>query len=189
MALRGRRFAVVLLAALAFAVLGSPSAHAEAPASPVKWHRDTKDPRWVQGQVTVDAAPDVVWARMQRVHAWPTMLTDINRMRVTEHKDSRWKIELETRTIPYGMLGYDVELLDTRQVKVWTDRLGVKVSAQTDVQPGPTPKQSIVTYSFFIEVSGIPKLLISAEELRAKQEHMVQVTLEDFYRAFQAPAP
>jgi hypothetical protein len=162
-----------------------------APATTVAWHRDKKDPRWVQGTVTVDSPPDVVWARIQRVDAWPSLLSDVNRMRVTEHKDkdSHWKIELETKTLPYGMLGYDVDTSGPgRTGKLYTDRLGVKVVAQTDILPGPTPSQSVIVYSFFIEVSGIPKMLISEQELHKKQEHMVAVTLDDFEKNFK-PRP
>ena len=177
-----------LLIAGALVLAGAP-ALADAPASTVSWHRDKKDPRWVQGTVTVDSPPDIVWTRIQRVDAWPSMLSDVNRMRVLEHKDTRWKIELETKTIPYGMLGYDVDTSGPgRTGKLYTDRLGVKVVAQTDVLPGPSPSQSLIVYSFFIEVSGLPKMLISDEELHKKQEHMVAVTLEDFERTFKPRA-
>jgi hypothetical protein len=149
------------------------------------WRRDPKDPRWVQGEVTVDASPDAVFARVERVDAWPHFLTDVLRLRVLEHRPgaSHWKIELETRTLGHGMLGYDVEVGPGRALKLYTNRLGVKAVAHTLVRPVGTSQANVV-YSFFLELSGLPSLLISDKELRQKQEHMVAVTLADVARAF-----
>lgn len=157
--------------------------------APYTYRRDTKDPRWVQGEVTVDAAPDVVFTAIQKVDAWPKMLTDISRLKVLSHKGDHWEIELETRTIPAGMLGYDVQVTpSSRSLKAYTNRMGVYTIAQTDVKPGPTAGQSTITYSLLIQVSGVPSLLISEKSLRNKQEHMVDQTLGDLLRAFKKPA-
>jgi hypothetical protein len=153
-------------------------------APPVRAHRDAKDPRWVWGSVTVDAPPDQVWARFERVDSWPQILTDIERMRVDEHSGPHWAIELETRTLGHGMLGYDVDTSLERVIKLSTDRLGVHALAYTRVYPGPTPAQSYVSYSLFLALKGLPSLLISDRSLREKQDHMVAVTLADIQRAF-----
>ncbi len=164
-------------------------ARADSPA-PYTVHRDTKDPRWVQGEVTVDAAPDVVFAMVSQVDAWPKTLTDIARLKVVSHKGDHWEVELETRTIPAGMLAYDVQATPAnRSLRLYTDRMGVYTIAQTDVKPGPTPGQSKVTYSLLITVSGVPSLLISEKSLRAKQEHMVDQMVGDLYRAYKKPPP
>ncbi len=164
-------------------------ARADSPA-PYTVHRDTKDPRWVQGEVTVDAAPDVVFAIVAQVDAWPKTMTDISRLKVVSHKGDHWEVELETRTIPAGMLAYDVAVTPAnRSARLYTNRMGVYTIAQTDVKPGPTPGQSKVTYSLLITVSGVPSLLISEKSLRTKQEHMVDQTVGDLYRAFKKPAP
>jgi hypothetical protein len=39
----------------------------------------------------------------------------------------------------------------------------------------------------YMRLSGVPRLLISDESLREKQEHMVTVTLADLYRAYAPP--
>ncbi len=175
--------------ALAAGALGSPSsAHADPTPPPPTWHRDAADPRWVQGEVTVDAPPDVVFARLEHVETWPQLLTDIARLKVLDHRDSHWEIELETRTLGHGMLGYDVNIGPGKVAKLTTNRMGVKAVGHTLVRPGPTPGQSNVVYSLFLEVSGLPSLLISDKTLREKQEHMLTVTLADFQRAF-APKP
>ncbi len=106
-------------------------------------------------------------------------------MRVVEHKEpSRWKIELETRTLGYGMLPYQVEFQPDRTIKVWAKAPGVAVLAYTLLRDGPTPNETNVVYSLYIDLSGIPRLLVSESSLRQKQEHMVDVTLRDLYRAF-----
>jgi hypothetical protein len=173
-----RCFAVAVGLGL-FATSGGNAAAADVPA-----HRDAKDPRWVFGSVTVDAPPDQVWARIERVDAWPQILTDVARLRVTEHQGPHWAIDLETRSLGHGMLGYTVETSPERVLKLSTDKLGVHALAYTRVHPGPTPGQSNVSYSLFLELKGAPSLLISDRSLREKQDHMVAVTLADIQRAF-----
>lgn len=159
----------------------------------VRWHRDASDPRWVQGDVTVDAPPDVVWARLARVDDWTHTLTDVASLKVLDRRTNdqghtRWKIELETRTLDHGMLGYEVDSDPAGSLLLSTNRMGVHAVAQTLVRSGPTPNQSNVVYSFFIYLSGLPSLLISESSLRRKQEHMVDVTLGDIGRVFAKPA-
>jgi hypothetical protein len=176
--------------ALAIAAAGAGPVRAEGvgPGS-AQWHHDPSDPRWVQGDVTVDAPPDVVWARLARVDDWTHTLTDVADLKVLDrrtddHGHTRWKIELETRTLDHGMLGYEVDSDPARSLLLTTDRMGVHAVAQTLVRAGPTPGQSNVVYSFFIRLSGLPSLLLSEGTLRQKQEHMVDVTLRDIGRAF-----
>jgi hypothetical protein len=182
---RGTAVAIAIGAGYALADGGGPS---------VRWHRDANDPRWVQGDVTVNAPPDAVWARLARVEEWPRTLTDVASIKVLDRRtDDRghtlWKIELETVTLDHGMLGYEVDSDPARSLLLSTDRMGVRAMAQTLVRPGPTPAQSNVVYSFFLRLSGIPSLLISDSSLRKKQEHMVDVTLGDIVRAFPNAAP
>ncbi len=184
-------FSLVRCVAVGAAVLlfalggGDASADGGAPgesAQAVPAHRDAKDPRWVFGSVVVNAPPAEVWARFEKVQTWPQMLTDIARMKVVEHNDTHWNIELETRTLGHGMLGYDVETSPERVVKLSTDKLGVHALAYTRIHPGPEAGQSLVSYSLFLELNGVPSLLISDKSLREKQDHMVAVTLADIGR-------
>jgi carbon monoxide dehydrogenase subunit G len=179
--------------ALAMAFIGVGVVRADGGTPVARWGRVASDPRWVQGDVTVNAPPDVVWARLARVDEWPRSLTDIQSVKVLDRRTddrghTRWKIELETRTLDHGMLGYDVDSDPARTLLLTTNRLGVSVVAQTLVRPGPTRDQANVVYSFFIELSGLPSLFISEKSLRQKQEHMVDVTLGDIGRAFPKPA-
>lgn len=173
---------------LLFVLRGNVAA-ADDSAQAVPAHRDTKDPRWVSGSVVVDAPPDEVWARFERVDTWPQMLSDIKRMKVVDHRDTHWGIELETRTLGHGMLGYAVETSPDRVVKLSTDKLGVHALAYTRIHPGPRAGQSLVSYSLFLKLNGAPSLLISDKSLREKQDHMVAVTLADIGRGFRSPTP
>ncbi|MEO6420238.1 MAG: hypothetical protein ABIP39_12555, partial [Polyangiaceae bacterium] len=128
---------------------------------------------------------DVVLARLEQVNTWPQILTDIARLEVVDHKDDRWNIKLETRTLGRGMLTSQVMIQrPERRVVFWGKDTGVVTAAYTTVRNGPTSNQSNVVYSFYIEISGIAHLIISEDTLREKQEHMVQVTLEDLRRAY-----
>jgi hypothetical protein len=188
----GPRFVFFSSAGLALAIAAAAARLVRADGtgpSTAHWRHDPSDPRWVQGDVTVDAPPDVVWARLSRVDDWTHTLTDVADLkvldrRVDEHGHTRWKIELETRTLDHGMLGYEVDSDPAQSLMLSTDRMGVHAVAQTLVRAGPTPGQSNVVYSFFIRLSGLPSLLLSESTLRQKQEHMVDVTLRDIGRAF-----
>jgi hypothetical protein len=179
--------------ALAIAAASAGYVRADGDGQAVRWHRVASDPRWVQGEVTVNAPPDVVWTRLARVDDWTHTLTDVANLKVIDrrtddHGHTRWKIELETRTLGHGMLGYEVDSDPARSLVLSTDRMGVQAVAQTLVRAGPTPSQTNVVYTFFIDLFGLPSLLISEKSLRQKQEHMVEVTLGDIGRAFPKPA-
>jgi hypothetical protein len=175
---------VLVLGALPL-VSATGAAEAAASSPPVSSWRLPNDKRWVQGQVIVDAPPDVVWKRLERVDTWPKLLSDIARFRVTDHQGSRWKIELETHTLNHGMLPYTVELREqSRSLRLWAKEMGVTIVADMLVRDGGRPQASNVVYSMYIELSGLPKLLISEANLRKKQQHMVDVTLGDIWRAY-----
>lgn len=179
--------------ALAIASASAGLVHADGEQAAVRWHRDASDPRWVQGDATVNAPPDVVWARIARVDDWTHTLTDVAELKVLDRRTddrghTRWKIELETRTLDHGMLDYEVDSDPARSLVLSTNRMGVHAVAQTLVRSGPTPNQSNVVYSLFIHLSGLPSLLISEKSLRRRQEHMVDVTLSDMVHAFAKPA-
>lgn len=146
--------------------------------------RDASDPRWVQGEVSVAASPDEVWAQLKHVDAWSKYFSDIKRLRVLSCDGTSCKIELETKTLSHGALPYEVDFLEGRRMKVWTNEMGVKAVTYTTVRQGQSPNESSVAYSMFIEVSGVPSLLISEKSLRQKQEHMVATTLEDMNKSF-----
>ncbi len=185
-------FRVAGISALALGgLLGSSRgevAHAQQDTAPQRGagiaHRDEKDPRWVLGTVTVDAPTDEVWSRFQQVQSWPTMLSDIARLKVEGHRENHWDIKLETKTLGHGMLGYDVDASSDRVIRLKTDTLGVHALAVTRILPGPTAKQTNVSYALFLELKGVPGLLISNESLRGKQDHMVSVSLADIRRTF-----
>lgn len=159
------------------------------PRGHVVLERPAADTHWVQGQVTVGAPPDEVWARLENVAAWPRLLTDVERLEVKERRGSHWEIELETRTLGHGELPYHVDLQPepSRRVRFWRSGSGVAVQAFLLVREGPTPRQSNVVYSLYLRLSGLPHLLISDHSLVEKQQHMVSVTLSDLDRAFSSP--
>ncbi len=146
--------------------------------------RDEKDPRWVWGTVTVNLPQDEVWSRFQKVQSWPSILSDIARLQVTGHRDQHWDIKLETKTLGHGLLGYDVDASPDHVIRLKTDQLGVHALAVTRVLPGPTATQTNVSYALFLELKGVPSLLIGEASLREKQNHMVSVSLADIRRSF-----
>ncbi len=178
----------VAFGALLFSSRGEVAQAQQSAAAPQRGagvaQRDTKDPRWVWGTVTVDASQDEVWARFQQVEAWPSMLSDIARLQVDGRRGNHWDIKLETKTLGHGMLGYAVDASDDRVIRLKTDTLGVHALAVTRILPGPTAKQTNVSYALFLELKGLPGLLISDSSLREKQQHMVSVSLADIRRTF-----
>jgi uncharacterized membrane protein len=155
-----------------------------APAPQVSVSRAQSDPRWVQGHVVVDAPPDAVFARLAQVDQWPSLFTDIAKMKVKTRSTGHWTIELETRTLGHGTLPYKVDVGPGRHLRLWTDGRGVRADGETFVREGPTASQSEVTYQLFIELSGIPAIAVPERVLRPKQEHMVVSQLADLGRGF-----
>jgi hypothetical protein len=187
MAFRSHEARICLIAAAlftfeSFELPRTATAQVERP--PVTWSRYAADPHWVQGRVVIPAPPDVVFERLQHVEAWPQMFTDIAKMRVTEHHDNHWKIDLETKTLDHGTLPYDVAIAPGRQLTFSTNSGGVHVVGATFIREGPTASQADVVYELYINLSGVPALALPDRVLRPKQEHMVVVQLEDLYRAF-----
>jgi uncharacterized membrane protein len=171
-----------------FVLLGSAAeAREQAKSSPVSLAPPAADPHGVQGQVTISAPPDAVFARLENVADWPRLLTDVAHLEVKERRDTRWEIELETRTLGHGSLPYHVDVERGRRVRFWRTGSGVAVQAFLLVRDGPTRGQANVVYSLYIRLSGVPRLLISDDSLHKKQEHMVRVTLEDLDRGFPPP--
>ena len=190
-ALVSRALFPVALVTLLLPLWGA-DARAEAPSprkEPTLAHRDEKDPRWVWGTVTVDTPQDQVWSRFQQVESWPSMLSDIARMKVSDHKDRHWSVDLETKTLGHGMLGYDVDASADQVIRLRTDTLGVHALAVTRILPGPSVGKTNVSYALFLELKGAPSLLISQKSLREKQDHMVSVTLADIRRSFASAPP
>ena len=168
-------------------LLAARGARAEAPNRPT-WARDSKDPRWVQGQVVAPAAADAVWARLQRVAEWPQMFSDIKAMRILERGPDDYRVKLETRTFNCGAHEYKVHFDPSRSAKLWIDAPGVTALAYMRVLEGVGEGASRVVYSLFLEARGIAAWFHTENDLRAKQESMVVRYLEDLERAFRAPA-
>lgn len=169
-------------------MLGSETAAREqAKSSPVSVERVPSAPRWMQGQVTVSAPPEVVWARLQDVAGWPKLLTDLARLDVKERRGSRWEIDLETRTLGHGQLPYHVELEPGLRVRFWRSGSGVAVQAFLLVRDGPTSGTANIVYSLYVRLTGLPHVLLPDSSLDEKQEHMVSVTLRDLERGFRSP--
>jgi hypothetical protein len=150
------------------------------------WARDSKDPRWVQGQVSVTAAPDAVWERLQRVPDWPQIFTDIKTMRILERGPNAFRIRLETVTFDCGAHDYNVTLESLRTAKLGINAPGVTALAYMRVLDGAAEGSSRVIYSLFLEARGIAAWFHTEKELRAKQESMVVRYLADLDRTFRA---
>lgn len=179
-----RRHVLALTAALP--LLATRAARAES-LPRVAWSRDPKDPRWVQGQAIVAAAPDAVWARIQRVDAWPTLFSDIKWLKVLERSPTHWGIRLESKSMTCGAHDYHIRFSDPRTGQVIIDAPGTTSLAYFRVLEGRTSDEARAVYSLFIEVRGIMSWFVSETALREKQEQMVERYLRDIDRVFNAP--
>jgi hypothetical protein len=176
----------VLSLAVAASILAT-HLRARADSSPITWGRDKKDPRWVQGQVTVSATPDAVWGRIQRVDDWPSMFSDIKWIKVIERSPTHWRLRLESKTMTCGSHEYHVRFDPNRTGRVIIDAPGTSSVAYFRVLDGPTATEAVVVYSLFIEVHGIASWFVSERTAREKQEQMVERYLRDIGRVFNPP--
>jgi Polyketide cyclase / dehydrase and lipid transport len=181
---------VLAVLALFFIATTPVPAAADAPRGPsIHWSRDKKDPRWVNGYVLVDTAPDAVWAALQGVSSWPTMFSDIKTMKVKRHDGNAWRLEMSTRTFDCGAHDYEVLVQPDRTISVRMLVPGANAVAYVRVRPVQGTEQSIVTYDLFVDVRGVASWFISEKTLRQKQEAMTTRYLGDLQRAFTPVRP
>jgi hypothetical protein len=161
--------------------------YARADRPPITWQRDDKDPRWVQGQAIVSAAPDDVWSRIQRVDDWPNMFSDIKWIRIIERAPNHWRVRLESNTMTCGSHDYHVRFDPNRTGRVIIDAPGTTSVAYFRVLDGRSPAEARVVYSLFVDIRGIMSWFVSEKTLRDKQEQMVVRYLRDIDRLFNGP--
>jgi carbon monoxide dehydrogenase subunit G len=150
-----------------------------------RWWRDTADPRWVQGDVTVAAPSDVVWRRLRRVTEWPRTFTDIKSLRVLESGRDDWLLKITSRTFDYGEYEYRAQFTDsTRSARGSFGGAGATAVCTMRVVEGSEPRTSRVWCSLFIDARGVAAWILGQDEIRRRQEHMVVQYLRDFERAF-----
>jgi hypothetical protein len=142
----------------------------------------------VQGRVVVPTASDPIWVRLQQVDRWKDMFSDIKTLKVLEHDGSHWRINLRTTAFDCGAHDYDVRFDDARTAHLRIEAPGADAHALISVKPGSHPSESVVTYSLYVQATGIMSWFVSEATLRKKQEYMVTKYLTDLQRAF-TPAP
>jgi uncharacterized membrane protein len=147
--------------------------------------RDRDDAAWVRGHVLVSAPADAVWARIADVRRWRTVFSDVRRLRVISQRDTRWRLEMETRAFDCGAHEYDVRLEpQARVAHIVIDAPGVEAHGELRVRPGRAAGTADVTYRLRVEATGIVSWFVSEDTLRAKQEDMVRSYLRDLRDAF-----
>ncbi len=183
-----RRRTVILAMASIVAFPASRALGQSTSGSTLKWQRSNTDPRWVQGRVTVPTPGDSIWGRLQQVDRWKDMFTDIKSLRVLEHDGNRWRINLRTTAFDCGAHDYDVRFDDAQTAHLRINAPGADAHALISVKPAPRADESVVTYSLFVQATGIVSWFVSEETLRKKQEYMVTKYLTDLQRAFSPAA-
>lgn len=146
--------------------------------------RDEGDPYWVHGRVVVGTEPDAVWARLRQVDRWATLFHDIQRLRVLEHANSRWRVELGSTIMECGPHDYIVRLGEPRTVHLVIDAPGVDARGRMLVQPGPRPETAVVIYQLRVEATGIVSWFVSESRLRDVQQRLVSSYLHDIHDVF-----
>ena len=146
--------------------------------------RDSKDPRWVHGTITVGASPDRVFSRVERVDKWPTLLSDVKWVKVLEHEGSHWHVRLETRTMDCGAHDYHINVEAKRRLKFVIDATGIDANGVISVGRGKDDAESLASFSLFIQTTGVFGWFIPDKLVRKRQESMVRRDLEDLAKAF-----
>jgi hypothetical protein len=182
--MRRREF---LIAPLFVTGILEPVARAAPSANAPSSARDTADPRWVQGRVLVPTAPDIAWKRMERVDQWWTLFSDIKAMRVTFKDADEWKLNVETFSFDCGAHGYHVHMTTPRTATIWIDAPGISAIAYLKARETDERNQTRIHYSLFVDMKKPMPWFKTEEELRKKQEKMVERNLLDLERAFAGP--
>ncbi len=149
--------------------------------------RDAKDPRWINGTISVSARPDQIKARIARLAEWPKFLSDIKSLKVIEHSGKRWHTKIETRTMDCGAHDYYIDVAADGSVTLVIDATGINANGRISAKPSAREGQSVARFSLFVETSGVIGWFIPESTLRARQERMVRRDLEDIAKAFASP--
>jgi Polyketide cyclase / dehydrase and lipid transport len=177
----GVGFALTLLSSVPWAV--------DARGGP-RWQRDRRDPRWVQGQVDLAASPDVVWQRVADVRAWPSLFSDIESLSVESMSSdrTRWVVRFQSKTLGHGPQYYFVSLdPEKRAGRMVIHAPAVRAAAFASIAPLGDVR-SRATYAAFAERHGLFGWFLSEQDLRVRQERLMERTLDDLQSAFGASA-
>ena len=175
-----------LLAATAvtLALVLTGNSEASEPSGRAKVIRDSKDPRWLHGAVTISAPADRVLDRLARVNEWNKVLTDIKHLDVIKRDGEKWLVRIETRTMDCGAHDYHVTADSNRGVKLVIDAPGINANGFITAKASKREGESSARFSLFVETSGVIGWFIPEKTLWAKQEQMVRRDLEDLARSF-----
>ncbi len=110
------------------------------------------------------------------------MFSDIKTLKVLEHDGNHWRINLRTTAFDCGAHDYDVRFDDAQTAHLRIDAPGADAHALIAVKPGSRAGESIVTYSLYVQATGIVSWFVSEGTLRKKQEYMVTKYLTDLQR-------
>lgn len=148
--------------------------------STVRIVRDSKDPRWVHGTVTVATGPDDTFRRVSQVDRWSTLFSDIKRLNVKRKASAHWLIEIESATMNCGAHDYHIKILPDRTLSFVIDATGIAATGYLRVRPvADQPTLSKVAFDLFIETTGVIGWFIPESSVRTRQEIMVGRDLTD----------
>ncbi len=191
---KGRAALAATMGTLLWAAASGDTAPARATPVPVSaadlrvwWGRDAKDPDWVHGQVLISSPARDVWSRIEKVDSWPSIFSDIKRMRVLERDPPHWRIRVETESFDCGARDYHILFQEERTAEIRMEAPGFESRAYLSARDDPSGG-ALVSYRLFLMPTGFTGWFVSKKELRRRQEDMVVRYLADVRRLFGAEA-
>jgi hypothetical protein len=155
------------------------------------WQRDSRDPRWVHGQIDLATPAAELWRHLADVRGWPAIFSDVGSFSVKSESDdgSRWVVRFESKIVRHGAFDYLVTLDPGKQsVRVVLVASGVRGVVYATVAP-IADRGARVTYTTFAERHGVLGWFVSEQGLRARQDRLVEQNLADLGKAFGILAP
>jgi hypothetical protein len=173
-----RNFLGLLLSLPVLLVLGGPVMASYG----VNVQRSSKDPRWVEGAVSVPVSPGVAWAKLSAVKDWATIFHDITSLKVRKQVEGRWELSVVSSILGGHAHNYEVELVGSNQIKLKMNLTGVDVRGSFKLAPEGENKTS-ARFELFAATTGVAGWFVSEKTLRQKQETLVASYLQDFAKA------
>lgn len=175
-----------LSAVLVITALVSPLL-ASAPDRSVSLTRDARDPRWLRGEVLVDASPAQVLERVARVDRWSELFSDVRSVKVVKRSAEHWHVRLDTRTMDCGEHDYHITFSPGERLDLRIDAPGINAHGSLSAHSTGKAAQSTVKFELFIDTKGFMGWFIPERTLRKRQERMVRGDLEDLASSFTVP--
>ena len=139
-----------------------------------------------EGSLTVAASPSQVYAAVTDYANWPRLLTDVESVKVESGGPRDARVRFKSKTFGHTVtIVFDNVTDRTIRFRGVEGPPGGHASGSFELVPLAGGKQTQITASVYMEVTGVPGVFVREPKVRAMREAKVRSDLLDLARHFQ----